>query len=90
MKLEIGSNLPLRSLFHRWPLSLTVYHVLLMIFLNYYDVLSTIIICPGQASEEELAEVEAATKPLLDTKGGILPTCYHELGHAVWRKCGIP
>ena len=43
-----------------------------MIFLNYYDVLSTIIICPGQASEEELAEVEAATKPLLDTKGGNL------------------
>ena len=52
--------------------------------------LSTIIICHGQASEEELAEVEAATKPLLDTKGGILPTCYHELGHAVWLKCGIP
>ena len=44
-----------------------------MMFLNH-NVLNTIITCPGQASEEELAEVEAATKPLLDTKGGILPT----------------
>ena len=71
-------------------MSLTVYHVLLMMFLDHNNELRTITTCPGQASEEELAEVEAATKPLLDTKGGILPTCYHELGHAVWRKCGIP
>ena len=59
-------------------------------FLNHSDVLSTIITCPGQASEEELAEVEAATKPLLDTKGGILPIWLCELDHAVWLKCGIP
>ena len=45
-----------------------------MMFLNHNDVLSTITTCRVQASEEELAEVEAATKPLLDTKGGILPT----------------
>ena len=44
-----------------------------MMFLNHDDVLRTIITCLVQASEEELAEVEAATKPLLDTKGGILP-----------------
>ena len=49
---------------------------------------STIITCPGQASEEELAEVEAATKPLLDTKGGILPTWP---GIVSWiMQCGIP
>ena len=32
--------------------------------------------CPAQASEEEMAEVEAATKQLLDTRGGKLsPLC---------------
>ena len=54
-----------------------------MMFLNLNDELITITTCPVQASEEELAEVEAATKPLLDTKGGILHTLYCELDHAV-------